>query len=927
MRTLLERGAELREAERFVAGVAGGSSSAALIQGVPGIGKTVLLEAVADSARDRGLRVLRARAHELEQDLPWGLMVQLLGDVAAGMAADDPAVAGPARHALTVLGREGSRPGSTGQLDALQGLLWFCTNLAEVQPLLLCVDDLPWSDTESLRSLHYVLRRVEGMPLGLVATARSGDLPGSLELAALVAECGVVLSPRPLTPEGASAAVEAWSGQQPTDSFVAACVTATSGNPLFLRELTLALTGQGVCLDDSGAARVPGIHVTSVAQAVLRRLERLPAPALVLARAFAVLSRAAPIALAADLADLDEVAAVELTVHLQKADVLTDTLLPEVTHPLLATALYESLPLVARGELHRRAAQLLADNRAGAEEVGRHVMAAPALQDASWVDVLIEAAQVSAGRGAPGAAIRYLRRALEMAPDITRHWPLVVDLGTLEVRNAQVDGEERLRTVVQSDAPPDLRALAALTLADHLAFAGRGHELADLITDQLLGAVDADLRLRLLAATVPGRFLGGLEVPVYDQFGPSEEPTLGEREYIASLAAVAGTAEEVIRCSERAVSGLDALPDALEHSASLFFVVSRLILCDRLDVAEQVLVRTEHAARRSGSVFELGRGHYLRALLATSRGDLPGAEAECEIGLELVGEAGLTVWGLARAAATSTLVEVLAKRGDLVRAADLVSAWPASETSWHLGRAMLTAAQARVDAAAGRLADAVLGLESLEPAAGALPLEMMYLRVRPTLAPLLAAAGHQERAEATADRALMDAKAWGLTRSLAAATMAYGLVVGADDGIEALRQAVGLYAGSSGMYDEALALVELGAALRRAKHLADAREPLQAGMDLAARCGAAPLAERAATELRATGMRPRRARMTGAAALTASELRVARLAVQGLGNREIAQGLFVSRKTVEKHLGSSYAKLGITTRAQLATALTQEAPQ
>ena len=116
-------------------------------------------------------------------------------------------------------------------------------------------------------------------------------------------------------------------------------------------------------------------------------------------------------------------------------------------------------------------------------------------------------------------------------------------------------------------------------------------------------------------------------------------------------------------------------------------------------------------------------------------------------------------------------------------------------------------------------------------------------------------------------------------------------------------------------------LIDLGAALRRANQRIVCRRPLLRGRELAHACGALDLAERAATELRATGARPRRIFLTGAAALTASERRVAQLAATGHTNREIAQRLYITPKTVEKHLSSAYAKLEITSRAQLTPAL------
>ena len=119
----------------------------------------------------------------------------------------------------------------------------------------------------------------------------------------------------------------------------------------------------------------------------------------------------------------------------------------------------------------------------------------------------------------------------------------------------------------------------------------------------------------------------------------------------------------------------------------------------------------------------------------------------------------------------------------------------------------------------------------------------------------------------------------------------------------------------------ARSLAELGAALRRDGQRAAARDPLAQALELAARCGARPLAARAREELKATGARPRRPWRTGMEALTPSELRVTRLAAEGRSNREIAYELYVTLKAVEGHLARAYAKLGIEGRSQLAHAL------
>jgi len=179
-----------------------------------------------------------------------------------------------------------------------------------------------------------------------------------------------------------------------------------------------------------------------------------------------------------------------------------------------------------------------------------------------------------------------------------------------------------------------------------------------------------------------------------------------------------------------------------------------------------------------------------------------------------------------------------------------------------------------------------------------------------------------ENATCLAEEEVALARQWGAPRALGRALCAHGLAVGGENGIGLLLEAVEVLERSPARLERAAALVELGAALRRANRRSDARDPLRRGLELATLCGARPLAERAQTELLATGARPRRIALSGIESLTPSERRVADLAIAGSTNREIARALFVTPRTVEVHLTSAYRKLGIDSRSQLASALT-----
>jgi DNA-binding CsgD family transcriptional regulator len=186
----------------------------------------------------------------------------------------------------------------------------------------------------------------------------------------------------------------------------------------------------------------------------------------------------------------------------------------------------------------------------------------------------------------------------------------------------------------------------------------------------------------------------------------------------------------------------------------------------------------------------------------------------------------------------------------------------------------------------------------------------------------LARLGRADEAAAVAQREREAAIAFGAPRRKALALSVGGGLDGSAEGLAALREAVELLADSPAQLARAQALVNLGTGLRSRDEGLAAREPLAAGLDLAQQCGAVALAETARAELVATGARPRRASLRGPDSLTPAELRTAQMAASGMTNREVAQALFVSTKTVETQLSQAYAKLGIGSRAELAQALT-----
>jgi DNA-binding CsgD family transcriptional regulator len=219
----------------------------------------------------------------------------------------------------------------------------------------------------------------------------------------------------------------------------------------------------------------------------------------------------------------------------------------------------------------------------------------------------------------------------------------------------------------------------------------------------------------------------------------------------------------------------------------------------------------------------------------------------------------------------------------------------------------------------GKHADALRDLEEIgrrETRSGT-----AYFSWNADMAIVLSALGKPAAARPHAEAGLARARRWGASAAIGRALRAQAITIGGEAGIELLREASELLRGSPTQLERLHVLVDLGVALRRARHRTQAREPLREALQLARRGGALALARRAHEELAATGEKLPPLSLVGPRSLTPSERRIAELAAAGLTNREIAQTLFVSIKTVESHLRGAYRKLDVTSREQLGPAL------
>jgi DNA-binding CsgD family transcriptional regulator len=945
--TLLEREQALAAIDELIDAATGGDGAVTVIEGSAGLGKTALLAVARDRAVQSGLDVAIARGGELEQDFAFGIVRQLLEGLVARRTAPErrelfagaaelaaPLIAPPGRSEVLDPVPTGSFGGVAG--PAMHGLYWVAVNLADDAPLLLCVDDAHWGDPPSLGWLHYLARRLEGVPIALIVARRPGELGGNEDLLGAIAAAphSRVVRLGPLTGSGSEVLVRRALGVGAERGFCAACHAVAGGNPFLLRELTQTLAREGVPPTAASVELVRELVPDAVADSLVVRMARLPAAAAALARAVAILGSDVSLREAAALAELQHPDAARAADALAAIGILEAELPLNFLHPLVRAAVYGGLQAGERAVWHARAARVLAAGGAPSERVAAQLLRAEPEGDAWVVGCLRTAAAHAMSHADPGAAVAYLRRAFVEAVPPDERTALLQELlcaGFLAGDPTAADGLE-VDPLAELAANPQALRTSAHYLAMILWSTGRTQEALTVLDRALSAAMargdnDGALRIEVRQITFaqlpPTEALRRLEA-FERQVAPGG---FAGRVLDASLAwygsLIGWSASRTLGRGRRAFADARLIRELQrDDEIVLTTLVLALLRTDELDFCERVIERILAEGRARGAASAVASGLYLSAYLAHLRGDLPHAEADARAAVAAYEAIGV----IARLPPlTALFVDVLVDRGQIAEAAREISAagmdgempdhWWFGPVLWSRG--YLRLAQGRTRA----------GIDDL------LEFGRRYERdgLVPTVtrpwashaAPLLAQLGEPDAARRLAERELEEARAWGTPRVIGQALRGLGLVIGGQDGIDLLGKSVQTLEDSPARLERARALIDLGAALRRLNRRSAAREPLRRGLDLSHRCGASALAERADKELRATGARPRKLVVTGVDALTASERRIAEMAAQGLGNREIAQALFVTVKTIETHMSHVFQKLNIHARSQLPPLLSE----
>ncbi len=923
--------------EEAVAATKGGTGRVIVIEGEAGIGKTTLLGAALAHARLLGVRALLARGGEHEREFGFGIVRQLFEDALLTTSADDrlAALEGPANQAAPLFGL-GEGPPEADPAAVQHGLYRLTVNLARREPLLLVIDDVHWADLASLRWLLYLARRIEHTPVCALLARRPGELDAPEDLLRrLLAEPATIrLELGPLS-KGACERLAAGILPQPEPELCEVCYRQTAGNPFFLRELchTLAderLPSRQHMLD---AARALGPE--RLRDSILVRLFRMPAAARELVRAVAVLETDAELRHAATLAGLEVEEASSAADQLAAARILGEGTPLRFAHPILRAAVYRDLSAAHRGALHRRAAELLAED--GQLERGAvHLLSTPPQGDARVVALLRAAAGRALTHGAAETATALLERALREPPPPDQRAAVSLDLGHAERLVNHPGAQAHLRAALADATSPAQRARAAGELgAALLARGGRPQEALELLLGAARELRPSDparaLELEVDAASLAvlrgrwrereGNWLSELAQGA-DPRIPAGRRLLGVLAYDA-LATPGTAGHEVAALLDRAEahgSVWEDPPPWQYQSVALIVVAFAEIALDRLGTAHQHLTDACRRAHALGSVAGEVGARAVRGRVDYLRGDLAEAEVQLRQACALIEEVGH--WDYADLP-VSQLVLVLVERGQEQEAWQLLRARGLDAPELprgHLSSQFLAEARIALWLAIGDASRAGQDAEALQ--------RIAQRRRSPALlsggglmALAVLASGDVVRARRLAARQLAEARRFGVASAVGHALRTLGLIEGGARGLRHLAQSVEILSPSPCRLEYARALLDQGSALRREGQRIQASAALRQALDLAAASGAERLAERARAELHLCGLRPRRAALSGPGSLTAAERRIADLAAAGNGNADIARMLVVARRTVETHLSAIYRKLGINGRAELPDAL------
>jgi DNA-binding CsgD family transcriptional regulator len=906
----LEREAELQQLTAVLMAARSGRGQVCVVEGPSGVGKSRLLDECASVARGLGLSVLRARCSELTHDHAFSVVRTLLEPtlVRADEETRTKLMHGPAALAEPVFGpRE-----AFDEFGVIHGLYWLTVNIAEQRPTAILVDDVLWADEFSLRYLAYLADRIDDMPAAVVVAIRHGD-PGANS--PLIAHLSDAAGGPPIRPANLSqTAVYALLADALPDRDVDANLTQTvlaetGGNPYLVVAVADAIR----------AGEVAGVTTPdSVRRQITRRLSRMDSATQTLATAASVLGDEASLSDVVRLAGLRPDEGRAAADELVAAHVLTSSDPIMFAHRIVRMTIHDMLAPRKRTAFHAYAAKVLAANRTDPEIVAEHLLLSGPPRDAWSVSALHEAGRSAARKGAPAAAVRYLRRALDAADPADPPPEVLVDLCLAEASAGEATSIPRFTQALQYIREPGQRADALYSLGQTLYRFGRYADAGKVFRRgaALFEDGDRQLQLRFEAAAfgaeyhLPPEHHGPLSAA--DGTGPGDRAVLAVHALHVCLTVPPASAGADLAI--RALRDGALLADLTSRSPVVSLAVLALLHSGHLVEAHEAADAVLADARDRGAPMAYAEASLVRALVLLARGRITDAAVDAQMALDRMG------WHAHAQTAAATLANCMIERRELTEAASVLDRVqeipppvdvPGVDAYVHLARGRLHLGLRDIEAARKDLEAAE---KTLQVFGYANPSALPWRSLAGVIAHL---GGDPTRGNVLIEEEIRLAQRYEVPIALGVALRRRALTERGQEAMDSYRQAVAALETTEAKLELAHAHSGLGRGLRRAGQRVQARHHLTIALDLAHRCGASGLEAEIRQELTAAGARPRRPALSGVESLTPTELRVAQLAAQGRSNRDIAEMIFVSRNTVAWHLRNTYRKLQIDSREQL----------
>jgi DNA-binding CsgD family transcriptional regulator len=591
-------------------------------------------------------------------------------------------------------------------------------------------------------------------------------------------------------------------------------------------------------------------------------------------------------------------------------------------HPIVRSAIAADSSPAGAAAAHRRAALLLKAGGESMERIIPHLLLSAPAGDEWVVDSLHQAAQDALARGVPEMASRCLRRALD-EPPVSGHAGLLAELSAAELANGAYEQSAlAARRAIEMAPDPAARARFRLQEVYGLLSVGGAQEALATLEKGVVeaGTSDPELTLQLETELVLHSWFTDLVHPMRDRlvgYRNLQGQTLGERYMLTVLALEAlrnSERAEIVRdLAVRGLSGGRLVAEASASSMPYFVGVVALMAAEAYDDAREEIEAGMRNCRARGSQYGYAGVCWIRGLLAHAEGNLIAAEADERACIE---HAVPTMVGIGVACLALMLLEqgdVPGAHSELERGGLLSDARPLYLWGPYV-RGLVRLARGEPAAALADFRDVGRHAVQIGGATAGLPW-------RAQLALAYQALGDRYSAQESAGEELELARSFGANRRLGVALRTAALVSRGDAHINLLTEAVKVLEVSPAKLELAHARYDLGVALLRAGRRREGRQLLEKSHDGARECGAKGLAQNSHEELRIAGARPRGIMFAGVESLTASERRVAEMAAAGMTNRDIAQALFVTPKTVENQLGRVYGKLEVNSRRALSELL------